>query len=187
MPPALLMRSTAIWTPTKAVLPMIAAAPDSGCMVPILYGLAAPRAEHHGSGESPVPSPTAPPAAADRSSRRRVRPPRRQIWLPIEASLLIVRFSPSSGLFALALLKATGGVDRRICQDTVRTGAFEPNEAFDNRPFAVKPTVLRSCVQHRVLAADLIGVGRHPERVFNATNHIEIGHAGFDHHHVSAL
>ena len=36
MPPDLLMRSTAICTPTSAVLPPAAAAPESGCSVPIL-------------------------------------------------------------------------------------------------------------------------------------------------------
>src|ERR1700730_10769345 len=59
MPPALLMRSTAIWTPTSAVLPMIAAAPDSGCMVPIRYGLLWASANRSGSGGRLVaPSPS---------------------------------------------------------------------------------------------------------------------------------
>jgi hypothetical protein len=51
---------------------MIAAAPESGCIVPILYGLAAPNEARHGAGNMVAPSPTALPAAADRSSRRRV-------------------------------------------------------------------------------------------------------------------
>src|SRR5213595_1201175 len=50
MPPDLLMRSTAICVPTSAVLPPAAAAPESGCSVPILYGLAWPKAARHGAG-----------------------------------------------------------------------------------------------------------------------------------------
>ncbi len=36
MPPDLLIRSTAIWLPTSAVLPPAAAAPDRGWSEPIL-------------------------------------------------------------------------------------------------------------------------------------------------------
>ena len=61
MPPALLMRSTAICRPTSAVLPPAAPAPDSGCSEPILYGLAWPKAACHGAGTSIV----APSAPAD--------------------------------------------------------------------------------------------------------------------------
>src|SRR6267142_587847 len=51
---------------------MIAAAPESGCIVPILYGLAAAKAARHGAGNIVAPNRTAPVAAADRSMRRRV-------------------------------------------------------------------------------------------------------------------
>src|SRR5262249_53370286 len=54
MPPDLLMRSTAISTPTSAVLPPAAPAPESGCTVPILYGLAWPKAVCHGAGTHAV-------------------------------------------------------------------------------------------------------------------------------------
>src|SRR5471030_1957618 len=59
-PPALLMRSIAIWRPTTAVLPPSAAAPESGCNEPILYGAAAPKAAPHGAGTS-IAAPSAPP------------------------------------------------------------------------------------------------------------------------------
>src|SRR5260370_13118787 len=59
MPPDLLMRSTAICTPTSAVLPPTAPAPESGCMVPILYGLAWPKAARHGARTNLV-APTTP-------------------------------------------------------------------------------------------------------------------------------
>ena len=37
---------------------------------------------------------------------------------------------------------------------------------------------------HGVLAAHLIGEGGHPILLFHPVDHIQIGHAGFDHHHV---
>jgi hypothetical protein len=51
----------------------------------------------------------------------------------------------------------------------------------------VQPAVLRRGLQHRVLAADLIGVGRHLELVLHPAHDVEVGHAGLDHHHVGAL
>src|SRR5882724_13274720 len=78
MPPDLLMRSTAIWVPTSAVLPPAAAAPESGCSVPILYGLAWPKAACHGAGTSML-APSAPAAAEPYPiNRRRVTLPRYQ-------------------------------------------------------------------------------------------------------------
>src|ERR1700758_3422054 len=78
MPPDLLMRSTAICVPTSAVLPPAAAAPESGCSVPILYGLACPKAACHGAGTSML-APSAPAAAEPYPiNRRRVTLPRYQ-------------------------------------------------------------------------------------------------------------
>src|SRR5215469_12012656 len=78
MPPDLLMRSTAICVPTSAVLPPPAAAPESGCSVPILYGLAWPKAACHGAGTSML-APSAPAAAEPYPiNRRRVTLPRYQ-------------------------------------------------------------------------------------------------------------
>src|SRR5881394_3951972 len=67
MPPVALARSTAICTPTSAVLPPAAAVPDSGCSVPILYGRAWPNASRHGAGTS-IAVPRA-LAAVDESAR----------------------------------------------------------------------------------------------------------------------
>src|SRR5262245_3718055 len=69
-PPVLLIRSTAICTPTSAVLPPAAAVPDSGCSVPSLYGLVCPNASRHGAGTS-MEAPRAPAADADRDSIHR--------------------------------------------------------------------------------------------------------------------
>src|SRR5229473_6963964 len=96
IPPDLLMRSTAIWVPTRAVLPPAAADPESGCKVPILYGLAWPNAACHGAGTSMV-APSAPaPAALHPISRRRVTLPRYQNSSPRScASSLWVMAGPS--------------------------------------------------------------------------------------------
>src|SRR2546427_12225282 len=97
MPPDLLMRSTAIWVPTSAVLPPAAPAPDSGCSVPILYGLACPKAACHGAGTSML-APSAPAAAEpDPINPRRVTLPRYQNVSPqfcVFASSVIVGYSP---------------------------------------------------------------------------------------------
>src|SRR5437899_12369769 len=79
MPPDLLIRSTAIWVPTSAVLPPAAAVPESGWSTPTLYGLSCPNASRHGAGTSTV-APRA-PAAVDESARniRRVVLPRHHI------------------------------------------------------------------------------------------------------------
>jgi hypothetical protein len=42
-------------------------------------------------------------------------------------------------------------------------------------------------LQHRVLAADLVGEGRHLELVLHAAHHVQVGHARLDHHHVGAF
>src|SRR5258706_5252243 len=70
IPPPLLMRSTAIIVPTSAVLPPEAAVPVSGCITPILYGLACPNAARQGAGTSIV-APSAPAVAAPRPRKLR--------------------------------------------------------------------------------------------------------------------
>ena len=42
-------------------------------------------------------------------------------------------------------------------------------------------------LDHRVLAGDLIGEGRHAEGLLHPPHDVEIGQAGLDHHHVGAL
>src|SRR5713101_785203 len=69
-PPDLLMRSTAICTPTSAVLPPAAAVPESGWSVPTLKALACPNASRHHAGTVTV-APSAPAAAAPKPRKRR--------------------------------------------------------------------------------------------------------------------
>src|SRR5262249_61345591 len=81
-PPDLLMRSTAICTPTSAVLPPAAAAPDSGCSVPILYGLAWPKASRHGAGTSMAGAGAPPAGGGGPNDLRRVGLPLPPTALP---------------------------------------------------------------------------------------------------------
>src|SRR6185295_7331739 len=71
-PPMPLMRSTAICTPTSAVLPPAAPAPDSWLIAPTLYGFAWPNAARHGAGTS-ISAPIAPPPQP--TTRRRLTLP----------------------------------------------------------------------------------------------------------------
>src|SRR5262245_35052057 len=66
-PPDLLMRSTAIWVPTSAVLPPAAPVPESGWSTPTWSGWPWPNASRHGAGTRIV-APRA-PAVADASAR----------------------------------------------------------------------------------------------------------------------
>src|SRR5262245_59497649 len=70
MPPDLLILSTAIWTPTRAVFPPAAAVPDSGWSLPSLRGLAWPNAARHGAGTRMV-APRAPAAETPSATKRR--------------------------------------------------------------------------------------------------------------------
>ena len=51
----------------------------------------------------------------------------------------------------------------------------------------VEPAVLRCGFEHGVFARDLVGKGGHAKLVFHAAHDVQVGHAGFDHHHVCAF
>ena len=78
-------------------------------------------------------------------------------------------------------------LDREVGEDAVRARALEAVQAFHHRLVIVQPAILSGRLDHGVLAADLIGEGRHPERLLHPMQHIEIGHAGLHHQHVRAL
>ena len=50
-----------------------------------------------------------------------------------------------------------------------------------------QPAVVRGGLEHGVFARHLIGKGRHLKRVLDAAHHIQVGHAGLDHHHVGTF
>ena len=109
MPPDLLMRSTAIWTPTSAVLPPAAAVPDRGWSVPSLNGLAWPKASRHGAGTSTV-APRAPAAVAPTPRNRR------RVVLPLyQMSFAHASFFQFSAIVAppCGLAVASAALERR--------------------------------------------------------------------------
>src|SRR5688572_1593796 len=67
-----------------------------------------------------------------------------------------------------------------IGEDAVGTGPFEGPEALHHRRLAIDGARVTGKLEHRVLAADLVGEHRHVEAVADPANQVEIGHAGFD-------
>src|SRR5712691_4583987 len=113
MPPDLLIRSTAISAPIRAVLPPAAATPDSGCKVPILYGLAWPNAARQGAGTRML-APSAPARVAD--SPRNLR----RVVLPFhQRSFAHASFFHCSSIGIL--LEATGGRHSTGSRGSART------------------------------------------------------------------
>src|SRR5919201_6093655 len=139
-PPDLLMRSTAICVPTNAVLPPAAAAPDSGCSVPTLYGLAWPKAACHGAGTSLV-APSAPAAAEVYPiRRRRVTLPRYQNS-SVQSFLSVTVCSSQVGLLwcKCQLPVSAGAAQRahprpRSCEDTSGKARPQRGTAVPGRP-----------------------------------------------------
>src|SRR6266849_6429336 len=119
MPPDLLMRSAAISTPTSAVLPPAAPAPESGCIVPILYGLSWPKAARHGAGTNIV----APSAPAPHPTRQR------RVTLPLYQNSCELSWSFKS----LAIVSSSrwisrpqiGSISRACHADAASHGAYK--------------------------------------------------------------
>src|SRR5580704_1849923 len=88
--------------PTRAVLPPTAAPPESGCRLPILYGLAAPKAVRHGAGTSII-APSAPAPLAVHPIRRR------RVTLPL-CQNPSSRSRSSLGLFLSAMAGPSGSL-----------------------------------------------------------------------------
>ena len=51
----------------------------------------------------------------------------------------------------------------------------------------VQPTVGRSAFEHGVFAGHLVSKGGNAKCIFDPAHHIQIRHAGFDHHHIRAF
>ena len=60
-------------------------------------------------------------------------------------------------------------------------------QRLEDRPVAVDPAVRRGRLDHRVLAADLVGRDRHVDGVAHRAHHVEVGQRRLDHHDVGAL
>mmetsp|Transcript_20573 Transcript_20573/g.38351 ORF Transcript_20573/g.38351 Transcript_20573/m.38351 type:complete len:225 (-) Transcript_20573:1339-2013(-) len=86
-----------------------------------------------------------------------------------------------------ALFQQPRGVQREVGQHTVGAGALEGQQALHHHGVVIEPAIGGSGLEHRVLAAHLVGEGRHAEFVLHPAHDVQVGHAGFDHHHVGAL
>jgi hypothetical protein len=78
-------------------------------------------------------------------------------------------------------------VEREVAQHAVGAGALEGQQRFHHHRVVVQPAVGGGGLEHRVLAADLVGEGGHAELVLHAAHDVQVRHAGLDHHHVGAL
>ena len=78
-------------------------------------------------------------------------------------------------------------VEREVAQHAVGAGALEGQQRLHHHRVVVEPAVGGRGLEHRVLAADLVGEGRHAELVLHAAHDVQVGHAGLDHHHVGAF
>src|SRR5712692_5726932 len=109
------MRSIAMCTPTRAVLPPAAAVPERGWSVPILYGLACPKASRHGAGTSVV-APSAPAAAAERPRNFR------RVVLPLHHTSIVQGSSCQRSPIFVLLAAAPRAERPRRGQRGVRNG-----------------------------------------------------------------
>src|SRR5664279_698083 len=78
-------------------------------------------------------------------------------------------------------------VESEVREHAIGTGALEGAERFHHHRVVVEPAVLRRRLEHRVLAAHLVGERRQAELVFDTADDVEVRHARLDHHHVGAL
>ena len=79
------------------------------------------------------------------------------------------------------------GVLGVVGDDDVRPGAADRGQRLDRGGALVDPAVRRGGLEHRVLAADVVGGDRRAGRVLDAADHVEVRQRGLDHHHVGAL
>ena len=74
-----------------------------------------------------------------------------------------------------------------IGQDAGRAGALEGQQSLEDQRVAVARAGRGGGLDHRILAAHLVGEGRHAERVLHSRDDVEIGQARLHHHEVGAL
>src|SRR5688572_20187550 len=66
------------------------------------------------------------------------------------------------------------GLRREVGEDHVGAGALEREQGLERAGALVEPTVRRRGLEHRVLAAHLVGGGRRTEAVLHAPQHVEV-------------
>src|SRR5579862_5757398 len=76
---------------------------------------------------------------------------------------------------------------REICENAGSACTLETGEGFHHHLLAIEPTALDCGYEHGVFAGHLVSKYRDAKTVLYAPDDVEIGHAGFDHHHVCAF
>ena len=92
----------------------------------------------------------------------------------------------ASGAWA-SVAKPSGGVLGVVGDDDVGAGAADRGQGLEHGGALVEPAGGRGGLDHRVLAADVVGGDRHARRVLHAADDVEVGQRGLDHDHVGAL
>ena len=75
---------------------------------------------------------------------------------------------------SLVLLQPGGGGFCKIGQDSIGPGALDGKQRFQDAGFFIQPAVLRSCLEHRVLAANLVDKSRELELLADTLHDIEV-------------
>src|SRR3954454_12251541 len=92
---------------------------------------------------------------------------RMRLSLCLSSSWHLSRPGVLRGRLASRLLQQAGDIEREIGQYAVCACALESKKAFEHHRVVVEPSILGSGLEHRVLAADLVGEGRHAELVLD--------------------
>src|SRR5690242_18249705 len=86
----------------------------------------------------------------------------------------------------MSAMDEPGGVERVVGEDPGRSGALEGEQGLEDQGVAVPCPGGGRGLDHRILAAHLVGEGRDSKRVLHAGYDVEIGKAGLHHHEVGA-
>ena len=79
------------------------------------------------------------------------------------------------------------GVLRVVGDDRVGAGAAQRGEDLEHGRALVEMTGRGGRLDHRVLAADVVGGDRQPRLALDRRDHVAVGERRLDHHHVGAL
>src|SRR4051812_1622236 len=85
------------------------------------------------------------------------------------------------------LLEPAGDVRGVVAYDYLRPGSLYTCKRLQNRPLLVQPAVLRCGLEHRVLAAHVVGSDGEVRHLAHPTHDVEVRERGLDHDNVRAL
>src|SRR2546425_5129766 len=91
---------------------------------------------------------------------------------------------PYTTLFRSSILKPSGRVGGGVREYDVGARALDAGEDLQADPLLVDPSRLRSRLEHRVLARDVVSGDGQVRRALHLGDHVEVGQGGLDHHDV---